>query len=82
MDKRIVNILHRRAIEFLFVDLRMSREAPITGHFFQTTSSQAGVHDHSVPLVRLTKFRGVPGIDLIYDSGPIQIYDVRRLPYD
>lgn len=81
MNQRIIDTIHHRAIEYLFVDLRMSREAPVTGHFFQTTTSEAGRHEGAVPLSGLTKFRGVRGISLIYDNGPVQIYDVRRLPY-
>jgi hypothetical protein len=81
MSQSIVDTIHRRGIEYLFVDLRMSREAPITGHFFQVTSSQAGVRARPVPLAGLTKFRGVPGVQLIYNSGAIQIYDVRQVAY-
>jgi glycosyltransferase involved in cell wall biosynthesis len=77
----IVNTIHRRRLEYLFVDLRMSREAPITGHFFHASTAEAGSQDRPVPLVGLTKFSGFPGIQLIYDSGPIQIYDLRELPY-
>jgi hypothetical protein len=82
MSRSIIETMHRRGIEYLFVDERMSQEAPVTGHFFQVTSSQAGVRARPVPLSALTKFRGVPGIQLIYNSGPIQIYDVRRVAYE
>lgn len=81
MDSSVVSLIHRRRIEYVFVDDRMSSEAPITGHLFRTASSQSGAQDPPVPLAGLTKFRGVAGIQLIYDSGPIQIYDVRELPY-
>ena len=81
IDQKIVDTIHHRAIEFVFVDRRMSREKPVTGHFFQTTTSEAGKQEGPVPLAGLTKFRGIPGISLIYDNGPVQIYDVRRLPY-
>jgi hypothetical protein len=81
MTPSVVSLIHRRRIEYLFVDMRMSREAPVSGHLFRTASSRAGLQDPAVPLSGLTKFRGVAGIQLIYDSGPIQIYDVRELPY-
>jgi hypothetical protein len=77
----IVNTIHRRRLEYLFVDLRMSRESPITGHFFHVKTSEAGSQEGPVPLAGLTKFNGFPGIQLIYDDGPIQIYDLRELPY-
>ncbi len=81
LSQTVVDTIHHRAIEYVFVDLRMSQAPPITGHFFQVTSSQAAVRAPPVPLSGLTKFRGVPGIQLIYNSGPVQIYDVRELPY-
>lgn len=81
ISPELVDTIHRRKLEYLFVDLRMSREAPITGHFFQAKTAEAGSQHGPVPLVGLTKFNGFPGIQLIYDNGPIQIYDLRELPY-
>ncbi|HLH14223.1 MAG TPA: hypothetical protein VKV16_05495 [Solirubrobacteraceae bacterium] len=81
MSKDVVSLIHRRRIQFVYVDLRMSREAPITGHYFRVGSSQSGGRERRIPLAGLTKFRRAAGVRLIYDSGPIQIYDVRSLPY-
>lgn len=80
VDRSVVDIMRNRQIAYLFVDLRMSQETPITGHFFQTSSEHAGEQATPVPRAALTKFDHVPGINLIYDSGVIQIYQVERLP--
>ena len=79
MTPAIANTLHRRGVEYVVVDLRMSRESPIADHFFQTTSSQAGAREPPVSFAALTKFQHYPGIHLVYDSGPIQIYDVSEV---
>ena len=80
VDRSVVNTMRQRQIAYLFVDLRMSNEKPVTGHFFQTSSEQAGKQEDPVPRAALTKFQHVPGINLIYDSGVIEIYQVQRLP--
>jgi hypothetical protein len=77
----MIETLHRRDLDYLFVDRRLSQEAPITGNFFHTTPADSGSQSGPVPAVGLTKFRHVPGIQLIYDNGPIQIYDLRKLAH-
>ena len=77
----LIATMHRRDLDYLFVDQRLSREAPITGHFFQTRPAEAGSQEGPVPAAGLTKFMFVPGIQLIYDNGPIQIYDLRNLAH-
>jgi hypothetical protein len=55
----------------------MSDEKPVTGHFFQIGRGRAGDQDGPVPITALTKFRHDPALNLIYDSGVIEIYAVR-----
>ncbi len=73
--------IHKRAISYVMVDDRMSTEKPITGHYFLVGESDADIRSGRIPLTSLNKFRYAPGVKLIYDSGPIQIYDLRSLPY-
>jgi hypothetical protein len=80
VDKQVVDTMRSRQVAYLFVDLRMSDEKPVTGHFFQTPSEHAGDQAQPIPRSALTKFEHVRGIDLIYDSGVIQIYQVEGLP--
>jgi hypothetical protein len=63
-------------VEYLLVDLRLSSQLPAGGSYFPVDPQQ-GRHAAPIPRQRLTKFDAVPGIDRIYDSGDIVIYDVR-----
>lgn len=81
MTPALLETIHERGLEYLIVDRRLSQEQPITGHFFHATPGEAGTRDRPVPLAGLTKFEDVPGIELIYDNGPIQIYDLRGVPH-
>jgi hypothetical protein len=72
--------IQKRAISYVMVDTRMSTQKPVTGHFFLVGESDADLRSGPIPLSALTKFRYAPGVKLIYDSGPIQIYDLRDLP--
>jgi len=82
MTSELLKTIHGRGLEYLIVDDRLGQEKPITGHFFHSNSDEAGSEDGAVPEAGLTKFKDVPGIMLIYDNGPIQIYDLRGVPLE
>jgi hypothetical protein len=82
MTSELLKTIHGRGLEYLIVDDRLSQEKPISGHFFHSNSDEAGSEDGAVPEAGLAKFKGVPGIMLIYDNGPIQIYDLRGVPLE
>lgn len=71
-------LVDRLSLEFLWVDLRMSEQTPASGAYF-TGDPRSGAHDVPVPRASLTKFDELPGVDLVYDSGDIRIYDIRDL---
>jgi len=71
-------LVDQLSVEFIWVDLRMSEQLPASGAYF-TGDPLAGRHDAPVPRANLTKFDDLPGVDLVYDSGDIRIYDVRDL---
>jgi hypothetical protein len=79
VDDRVKATIQKRRIAYVFVDRRLSSAPPITGHFFHVTHAHAGEKDLPVPRGALTKFQTTPGVQLIYNSGTIQIYDVRAL---
>ena len=81
MSAGVRGYIHKRAISYVMVDTRMSTENPVTGHFFLVPVTDAATRSGRIPLSALTKFRSAPGVKLIYDSGPIQIYDLRGVPY-
>ena len=80
VDRSVVGTMRHRQIAYLFVDLRMSTQKPVTGQFFQVPNGRDGAQEGPVPRASLTKFQHVPGINLIYDSGMIEIFQVQRLP--
>jgi hypothetical protein len=82
MTSELLKTIHGRGLEYIIVDDRLAQEKPISGHFFHSNSDEAGSEDGAVPEAGLTKFKDVPGIMLIYDNGPIQIYDLRGVPLE
>ena len=63
-------------VQYLLVDLRLSTQLPAGGSYFPD-DPQKDRHSTPIPRRDLTKFNSVPGIDRIYDSGDIVIYDVQ-----
>ncbi|MGH3437033.1 MAG: hypothetical protein ACRDRN_11270 [Sciscionella sp.] len=69
-------LAQQNAVRYVVVDLRTSRYKAVAGGYFPAPSS----NDISpIPLSNLTKFDSIPGVDRIYDSGNIIIYE---LPVD
>lgn len=68
------------AISYVLVDLRLSKQLPVTGAYFPIDPN-SGHYSHPLPLAYLTKFNLVPGISRIYDSGKIIIYSLRNSGY-
>lgn len=81
VDRQVLETIHRRDIQYLFVDLRMSQEVPVNGSFFHLSDTQAADQARAIPMTALTKFRGARGMQLIYNSGVIQIYDLQALDH-
>ncbi len=69
-------LLQSRAIDYLWVDLRMAQQLPAAGAYYPG-DPDAGHHVDPLPLAGLLKFTDVPGVSRVYDSGDIQIYDMR-----
>ncbi len=65
-----------QGIQYVVVDLRMSRQKPASGTYF---SDQSTACPEPIPLADLLKFDSVPGASRIYDSGDILIYDLRAV---
>ncbi len=64
-----------QAIRYVLVDWRLARSLPADGKYFPV-DPQAGKYTHPLPLSDLAKFRRIPGIARVYDSGNIVIYDL------
>jgi hypothetical protein len=67
------------SLRYLFVDRRMARSLPVSGSYF-AVDPHAGQVTSPIPLQNLDKYDGMPGVNRLFDSGDIVIYDLRGLP--
>jgi hypothetical protein len=71
-------LLRAAQVEYLLVDRRLGTALPMVGVYFEAGEPLA--NRHAVPIgAGLAKFDSVPAISRVFDSGSIQIYDVRGL---
>lgn len=68
-------IIEENEIRYVVADLRLTEQPSRTGVYIQR--GERGAYQRSEPLPRrtMTKFEGVPGLDRIFDSGNIVVYD-------
>ena len=71
--------LRRLKLEFLLIDRRLSHSLPLVPFYYEEGEIFEGVHSRPIPAAILGKWDQSRTVDRIYDSGAIQIYDVRRL---
>jgi hypothetical protein len=64
-----------QGLQYIWVDQRLSQSLPAYGQYFPV-DPDAGKYRHPLPAADLDKFNHVPGIDRIYDSGNIVIYEL------
>ena len=69
-------LLQSQQVDYLWVDLRMSEQVPASGGYYPG-DPDADKHAKPLPRKGLTKFTDLPGVSRVYDSGDIQIYDMR-----
>jgi hypothetical protein len=77
-DKTVVDGLRAGRVDYVVIDRRLVHGVPPnTGIYFD--SGEAPVNGWEEPLAAstLAKFDGVPGVNRVFDSGDLQIYDVR-----
>ena len=80
-DAAASSFVKRQDIEFLAVDLRDSMQLPASGAYFPIDPN-AGRYSSPLPRTDLTAPDRVTGVSLIYDSGDIDLYDLRGSAYD
>jgi hypothetical protein len=71
--------LRQAHIRYLVVDLRLSTSVPFYGFYFDDGEPGAFAYVRPISRADLTKFKAVPQLNRIYDSGDIVIYEVRAL---
>jgi hypothetical protein len=62
------------SIRFLLVDHRLSQALPVTRQYFPDDSG--AVDTSPIPAADLGKYDHIPGVNRLYDSGDIVIYDL------
>lgn len=64
-----------QALRYVWVDLRLGKSLPVSGQYF-LDDPNAGKYKHPLSAADLEKFNNVPGVNRIYDSGNITIYEL------
>jgi hypothetical protein len=72
-------ILEAGQIDYLVVDLRLAGVRPLTRAYFERGEPLQVAREGALDAAWLTKFEHVPGVNVVFDSGNIRIYDVRTL---
>ena len=71
--------LHNASLEFLMIDRRLSTALPLVKFYWEEGEIYEAPHTVPVSAQVLGKWDQAPDVDRVYDSGNIQIYDVRDL---
>jgi hypothetical protein len=71
--------IRHAGVRYIVVDLRLSTALPLIGAYYEI--GEPGAKQRSTPIDRaaLAKFDGVAGLNRIFDSGDIVIYDASEL---
>jgi hypothetical protein len=65
----------QQALRYVWVDQRLSTSLPASGQYFPV-DPRAGTYKRPLSPADLGKFNRVPGVDRVYDSGDIVIYEL------
>lgn len=72
-------IIRAGRIRYLVVDRRITWGLPLDGVYVEEGEPDTFAHTRPLDPASLDKFDRLPLVDRIYDSGPIQIYDIAAL---
>jgi hypothetical protein len=80
VNSAVVQNIKDLRLRYLLVNWRMTLSIPnLADHYVHTQEPDAGHQSHPFPARALEKFSADPCIQLIYDAGPIQIYDASQI---
>lgn len=80
VNSDVVKNIKKIKLRYLLVNWRMTRAVQqIPDYYVHPWEPEANHHSHVFPTQALEKFSSSPCIRLIYDAGPIQIYDVSQI---
>lgn len=76
VDSSEVGLIRRDDIRYILIDRRLATSLPLFGTYVEPGEAPPGTQ---LTVGELSKFDYLPGVERIYDNGPIQIYDVSAL---
>jgi hypothetical protein len=81
IDKVEQATLERIGLGYLEIDRRLSRSLPLFGFYYEEGEIAGGPYTAPISSAVLGKWDRNPAVDRIFDSGDLQVYDVRRLSH-
>jgi len=81
MNDTVVHTIRALKVRYVFVDWRMTRSRPSTpgSYYFSPYEPHTGGYGGPFPGASLRKFASTACAHLVYQSGPLQIFDVRLI---
>jgi hypothetical protein len=73
--------LTRLRLQYLLIDRRLSQSLPLSGFYYEEGEVAQAPHTTPISAAVLGKWDANTAADRIFDSGNLQIYDVRRLSH-
>jgi hypothetical protein len=68
-------------LEYLLIDRRLSQSLPLFGFYYEEGEIAKARHTAPISAALLGKWDADSAVDRVFDSGHLQIYDVRRLSH-
>lgn len=68
-------------LEYLVIDRRLSQSLPLSGFYYEEGEIAQARHTVPITPAALGKWDADPAVDRIFDSGNLQVYDVRRISH-
>ena len=77
LGERERELLQESKVRYVVVDRRIADQLPVVGAYFERGERTFAERVLPIPASRLDKFDTTDGVTRVFDSGDIQIYDVR-----
>jgi hypothetical protein len=71
-----IELIEEARAEYLVVDMRLTRDLPLVGVYFEGGEPRASDSLQTMPVAGMKKFDNVDNFSRIYDSGNIKIYHI------
>ncbi len=75
-DSNDLSLIRKDHIRYIVIDRRLASSLPLFGTYLSQGEAKAGTR---LTIAELSKFDTVPGVSLVYDNGPIQVFDLSTL---